>query len=393
MGQKLHRNRRSTFRRRSLPAQVLPLVLSLLGVVAIVAVGFFGAKYLTEHPLGGQPAASSAPAAEEPPAESDPTEALPASAVGTDALRAFYLPAAALHRQDTLGEQLRQAADSGFNTVVFDMKDADGTLYFRSATERAAQVNRFADGAFSVSELSALFAAMRESGLRPIPRLFAFRDNAAARVLSDARISPAGNPGWVWYDNKPDQGGKAWLNPYADAAHLYVIDLARELRDAGAAAILLDGVQFPAQTSGANLPANGQSRAQALTAFLAEARQLLGDDCPVMLCCTGSSARGDNTQVYGGNPLTFGAAIAAPTVAPDAADDAPASSVQAQVHLMVTRTRVIEENPPVLAPFLLTDGFSAEQCRQIIDGCLSGGAASYIVYRADGVYDFAALKH
>ena len=404
MGQKLHHGHRSVFRKRSPLVRLLPAALTVLGVAAIVAVGFFGAKYLMEHPLSHpqDPASTPSAGSESVSADTSAPADQPASAVGTASLQAFTLPAAALHGQADLAATLQSAAQAGFNGVVVDMKDADGTLYYRSATDRAAQVNSAADDAFTVAELRTLFADIRQAGLQPIVRLYAFRDNAAARVLADARISPTGNSEWVWYDNNPANGGKAWLNPYADAAHLYIIDLARELRDAGAAAILLDGVQFPAQTSGTDIDstANGQSRAAALTAFIQEAQELLGDHCPVILACTGESAQGEKTQVYGGNPLTFGADATAPLLRADdvtaadgqTAEEALAAAIQAKVHQMLTRIKVVEGDKTVLTPMLDTTGLDASGIRPLLSGCKAGGADSYILSAPDGQYDFAALQ-
>lgn len=294
-----------------------------------------------------------------------------------------------LHDHVSLAATLQTAADAGFNSVIVDMKDAEGVLYYRSATDRAIQVNSFASDALTTEELQALFNTVKEAGLRPIVRLYAFKDNAAARVLADARVTPTGNSGWVWYDNKPANGGKAWLNPYADAAHTYIIDMARELRDAGAGAIMLDGVQFPAQVSGASFGSStnaNKARNEILSAFVKEAEELLGDHCPVILSCTADSARGEKTQVYGGNPLTFGATAAAPILNTQ-------GDTAGLIRQMATRIKVIaKEDQPLLAPMLQAENLSAATLKGLISACAEGGTDSYILYAASGVYDFAGLQ-
>lgn len=387
MKQKLHRGRRSVFRRRSPILQITPAILSVLGVVAVIAVGFFGAKYLSENPPANTPTSepsSGVPAVSQP-EEAAPEIALPAE--GTP-LHAFYLPTAALRDQSALKETLAEAAEAGLNAVVFDMKDENGTLYFRSATERAVRVNNFANSALSADQLKTLFITIKEAGLQSIPRLFAFRDNAAARVLEDARVKPTGNASWVWYDNDPKNGGKAWLDPYADAAHLYIIDLARELRDAGASAILLDGVQFPFQTSGADFSAettSGQSRKDKLTAFVTEAKQLLGEDCPVLLSCTGDSALGENTKVYGANPLTFGADTVAPVVT-------VGEELNTHVRQMVARIKLLGTAQPQLAPLLTVENIPGAELKALMTACQESGTEAYILYADNGEYPFSALS-
>ncbi len=386
---KLRYSRRSGFRRRSALSRALPVVLSLLGAVAIIAVGFFGAKLLAERPAL-EPNISAPDASAVTPEDSAPETDQPVIAPAGDDLRAFYLPHHRLVDRNALTATMQQAVAAGYNSLIFDMKDVNGTLYFRSATERAARVNSFAADAFTVAELQELFAAIRQAGLRPIPRLHAFRDNAAARVLADARVSPMGYAGQVWYDNNPANGGKAWLNPYADAARLYIIDLARELRDAGAAAILLDSVHFPFQVSSADFgskAAEGQSRSAALTDFITEAAQLLGNDCPVMVSCTAESALGENTQVYGGNPLTFGAAAYLPQLS--LADTA---LLQSQVHQMHTRILLLSNYHPTIAPLLAVADATPDAIKAAAAACAAGGTEELALYHPEGQYDFAALQ-
>ena len=101
-----------------------------------------------------------------------------------------------------------------FNTASIDLSDIpladlvasgvaayylgeDGTLYYRFTSNQAVQVNRYAGNALSAEDLAGLFAAIRQAGLQPIPRLYAFRDHAAAKMLTGARITLTGNSGWV----------------------------------------------------------------------------------------------------------------------------------------------------------------------------------------------------
>ena len=382
MGQKLHRSSRTVFRRRN---PIWRILLTVVPAIAIVALGFFGAKLLWEAPQdSAEPVTGQTASTTDAPTQTT-TTTQPENTAAMDDLRAFYLPHSALTNQTALTATLQQAKEAGFTAVLFDMKDASGTLYFRASGEQAVRVGSYAADALDSNALRAAFTAIRDAGLSPIPRLYAFCDNAAARVLTDARVYPAGNPTWVWYDNKPDAGGRAWLNPYADAASLYLIELAKELRDAGAAAIMFDGVQFPAQTSGAYFgeDAATETRADALTAFISAAEQLLGDICPVILAHSADSALGNKTQVYGGNPLTFGAAFAAPLFS--------GSADEAAIKQMATRIKVIEQTAqPTLAPILpYTDAAAAQQS---IRTCADQQVTSYILYAADGQYDFAALK-
>lgn len=400
MKRKLHRSRRSVFGRRGMhPA--LKTLLWIVACVAVVALGYFGAMVISEGKLpeieievGGNQSADvnkpdSTPNTDKEPnddtqnggsAVTPPADKPVATAEG---IRAFYLPSSALS-VDTLMETstLQDAAAAGFNAVVFDLKDADGTMYYRFNSAQAKKVNSYAPNALSADNLTALFDLMKDNGLQPIPRLYAFCDDLAAKVLTDARIGLDSNHSWAWYDGDPNNGGKKWLNPYAPAAQDYVSALVGELKTKGAAAVMLDGVQFPSQLSSAYLGEDAATveKNAVLTAFVGRIRNELGADCPLLLGCSEKGALGTDTKIYGGNPLTFGADFASPVLS---------SKIQDSIEKMILRTQVLDEKP-TLAPMLKTIGLTAEQVSDAIAACVKGGAKDFILFDHEGYYEFSA---
>lgn len=393
MKRKLYRPRRSVFRQRRVHP-VIKVFGTLLICVAVIAAGFFSAMFISKHsqdnphkavggsaphssndkPGGGdsqQPAGD----VEAPDAPKDPIDT-PAS---LDTIRAFHLSFDAL-KVDSLPSTLSAARKAGFTAVTFDLKDADGKLYYLFSNAQAKKVG-YADGALSADTLTALMNSMKEHGLAPIPRLYAFCDDPAAKVLTDARISHTANHTWAWYDGDPNNGGKKWLNPYAPAAQDYITSLAKELKDKGAAAILLDGVQFPAQLKDAYLgeEAATVTKDAALTAFVTRVRNELGSDCPLILACTAKGALATDTKIYGGNPVTFGATVISPLLS---------SKVQESVEKTVLRLQGPDITSTSLAPLLQAQGFSAKQVNEAIAACVKGGAKSFILVADD--YDFAS---
>lgn len=396
MRRKLHRSRRSVFGKRGMPP-ALKTLLWVVVCVAVVALGYFGAMLLsgdgmpqiqpdvqvgsndnTPTPDTPDKTPDSTPDDNTSKPSNKPTTNTPAT---TEGIRAFYLPVSALS-VDTLSEvsTLHDAAAAGFNAVIFDLKDADGTLYYQFTNAQAKKVNAYAPNALTADNLKTLFAMMRDAGLQPIPRLYAFRDDLAAKALVDARIGLESNHSWAWYDGDPNNGGKKWLNPYAPAAREYIGALAEELKNQGAAAILLDGVQFPTQLSSAYLgeEAATVTKGDALTAFVAAMRTRLGDDCPVMLSCTEKGALATDTKIYGGNPLTFGPAMVAPQLT---------TKVEESVKAMLLRMQVLEEKP-ALVPMLMMNKATPKQVNDAIAACINGGAENFILMASD--YDFSA---
>ena len=390
MKRKLHRSRRSVFGRRGMhPA--LKTLLWIVACVAVVALGYFGAMVISEGKLpeiemevGGNQSADvnkpdSTPNTDKEPNDDkqDGTTPPPADkpVATAEGIRAFYLPFDALLAED-LETTLSTARNAGFTAVVFDLKDADGTMYYRFSNAQAKKVNNYAaDG------LTALFDVMKDNGLQPIPRLYAFCDDPAAKVLTDARIGLDSNHSWAWYDGDPNDGGKKWLNPYAPAAQDYISALVGELKNKGGGAVLLDGVQFPSQLSSAYLGEDAATveKNAVLTTFIGRIRGELGVDCPLLLGCSAKGALGTDTKVYGGNPLTFGADFASPLLS---------SKIQDSIEKMILRTQVLDEKP-TLAPILSVSA-SASDVNSAITACVKGGAKDFILYSADGAYDFDA---
>ena len=383
MRRKLRRSG-NVFSKRGMPP-ALKALLWIVACVAVVALGYFGAMLLSE---GGLPQPNvqvdtNTPDTPDQPSgngsttnhnDAKPTQPSDSPVASFDGIRAFYLPTDALS-PDTLSETstLHEIAAAGFNAVVFDLKDADGTMFYQFSATQAKKVNNFAPNALSADALKTLFEMMRECGLQPIPRLYAFCDDPAAKVLSDARIALESNHSWSWYDGDPNNGGKKWLNPYASAAQDYISALVNELKAQGAAAVMLDGVQFPAQLSSAYL---GE---EAATAFVGRIRNELGDDCPLLLSCTDKGALGTDTKIYGSNPLTFGPAMASPQLT---------SKYQESVEKMILRTQVLEQKP-ALVPMLMMGSATTKEINAAIAACVNGGAKDFIVV-SDNV-DFSAI--
>ena len=147
---------------------------------------------------------------------------------------------------------------------------------------------------------------------------------------------------------------------------------------------MLDGVQFPKQTSSANFGTENRDLKQdeVLSLFVKRTREALGTDCSLLLTCTADSALGTATQVYGGNPLTFGSTMASPVLS-------YGGDIQDAVHKMILRTQVLEDKP-TLAPLLAMDALTAAQVNEAVSALAAGGTDCFILYAANGQYDFAA---
>ena len=398
------RRRNRMFRRRRAVGKAL---FWLLVIPALVG-GYFLAEYLFTHqnntPAVVPPtvttttttadgATSQTPDVTPPPSNGEATLAQ---------MRAIWLPSACLQDVTAYAETLRAAEQAGYTAVVVDLKDEDGRLWYTSATAWAAEARAVQESALSMEALQTLRDTLQETyGLTLVPRLFAFRDNTAPRYLETARIAPVGEPGSVWYDDKPAEGGRRWLNPYAADAQAYILGLAKELNEGGFPSLVLDGVQFPSQESKAYYGDAGQTakpRGDVLAEFVAAMNSTVGKDA-WLLTCTATASVGEKTTVYGANPATFGAPAVAPQIFPatfggrltvgSESVSSPEQKPYEAATLLLTQMKArlgLMEKAPATVPWLAAD--SAADTKRALHETF-GDAAPHILYAASGEYEFA----
>lgn len=306
MGQKLHHSRR--YRRRK--TAIRPIIGWVVAAAVLIPASYFGARYLGNRKSD---VAATTPASQTTVTDA-PVTTPPAPTVEATALRGMTLPYTALRDTAALKLTCKAAADAGNTCAVVELKTETGALHYASETDLGKAVGAQTEDALTLAALTDAFAAMREAGLTPVVRLFAFKDATAPKKLADAKITTTGHADWTWYDGDPQNGGKPWLNPYSDAAQTYIVSLAEELYTAGAGALLLDGVCFPTQTAQAQLAVGNNaalSKAEVLKQFITRVHNLR-EDAPLLLCGSVNAFLGNNTAGFDGNPRDFGCTAIVP---------------------------------------------------------------------------------
>lgn len=411
------RRRNRLFRRRRVGQVILKVFLWLLVIPAAIG-GYFLARHLLDRPVERTPEPDPAVTATATLPVTAPTAPLPTAPPETDpgveppeppaeekspleGLRGIWLPAEALRDPDKWDGTLRAAAEGGITCGVVDLKDADGKLWYQSATDWAAAARGIQKKALTREELTAGAARLwEEYGIRVIPRLFAFRDNLAPRYLETARVGVQGNRSITWFDGDPNGGGRRWLNPYAPDARAYITGLAAELKEWGFSLLMLDGVQFPDRESKAWYGDPEQTalpRDRVLADFCREISAVFGDDNWI-LCSTPLAAVGEKTGVYGGNPLTFGAPGASPWARPadmgsrlrlagEKVSSTGSHPYEASLLLfrqLAARLNLMDQ-PPLLLPWLDAEAAGAQIAA--LTECFGEGCG-YILYQEKGKYAF-----
>lgn len=306
MGQKLHHSRRYSRRKTA----IRPIIGWVVAAAVLIPASYFGARYLGNRKSD---VAATTPASQTTVTDA-PVTTTPAPTVEATALRGVTLPYTALRDTAALKLTCKAAADAGNTCAVVELKTETGALHYASETDLGKAVGAQTEDALTLAALTDAFAAMREAGLTPVVRLFAFKDATALKKLADAKITTTGHADWTWYDGDPQNGGKPWLNPYSDAAQTYIVSLAEELYTAGAGALLLDGVCFPTQTAQAQLAVGNNaalSKAEVLKQFITRVHNLR-EDAPLLLCGSVNAFLGNNTAGFDGNPRDFGCTAIVP---------------------------------------------------------------------------------
>ncbi len=288
-----------------------PLFVALI-VLAVLGLGYLG--FLSYEPIYNavmnrdkphspssqpsvppQPAETSAP---QQPEEAPPLTPEPASAAK---LQAVYLPPALIGNPTALDAFLEGLKATSLNSVMVDLKDKSGRVLFASQNNQALEWQAVAADA---PDLSAFARRLKEQGLFLMVRISGFQDETAARGNKELAVNYRA-PGTLWLDNFQNQGGKPWLNPYTPGARQYLLELALEAADCGAALVVLDDLCFPPNSLTGDAyfgETGGLSRGEVLAKFSGQVQEALskqGARSAVYL--TAATLAGEpNPTLYGG---------------------------------------------------------------------------------------------
>ena len=256
------------------------VVVTLLMTAAALAVGWFAYPPVYEmvtgyeallsqrqdpdpsQPVTPQPEPSSVSSSQEEP--------------GGEEMAVFPQSAAYLPPEVVEDKALREAAlasmkQKGMDGVIFDLKDQQGMVRYQSGLELVESNRAQAERAYPLPEV---IEEIRQAGLVPVGRVYAFKDRTATAHMYESAVKYMDSP-VNWIDDSKANGGKPWLNPNDKEAQDYIIALVEEAANSGLGAILLDGVQFPEGVS-LNLATYGNigtlDKSAILADFLARAR-------------------------------------------------------------------------------------------------------------------------
>lgn len=408
MPHKLKRRGSNVFHRKRVPVKAIAWS---VGAVLLVLFSYMGTKYILEDlPKKQEGSSSSTTSATKPPATTSTTSPADTSEPVTDPgkeIRGVYVLPKLFKEEAALDTTIAEAKKAGMNAFIFDLKNEQGRLLYQSATEIALDIKSAEENALPLDTLQSAVAKMKKQGIKPVARLYAFQDPYAPQRLQTARIYTDGPGGATWHDDDPRKGGKAWLNPYKEDAHRYVIELIQEIQDAGIDTVMLDGVQFPNKTYRAYFGNTKLSWSEILQQFITKAQTSMGEG-KLILSTPGLAAVGDGSTPFGGSPVILGESAIAPKLMPSTLGkklrfgdtelvnpvSKPYEAVKITLEQIKLRISLMEEaKRPAVIPWIQAEDYTAaqlkEQMRAVIE--VMGDKAAYIVYHSDGSYPFGEL--
>ncbi len=259
------------------------MILTALGSVACFAAGFILLWSLGSVIVGGQgfPWSSKAEASISPVALQASVDHPLEPLVDMRAFRDLsYVPVKAIYvssywagKPELLQKMLDIADTTEINAFVVDVKDEWGRVVYNCDVPVAKELGVIDP---RIADIDGLISLLRKHDITPIARLVCFEDTALAKARPDLAIGSTTEKDGLWRDSSRNH--LCYTNPYNHEVWDYLVQVAADAAKHGFREIQFDYVRFPTDgpVKEALYPGqNGQSKADAISGFLAYARERL----------------------------------------------------------------------------------------------------------------------
>ncbi len=273
-------------------------------------------------------------------------------------VKAAYLPLQTAKDSAALTAYLDKIKALGYNSVILELKDESGYIYYQTQNQLALEVGAVSEAA--IVDLPSVIEAIKGAGLTPVANINAFKDTVATKNM-DAKIKYTLHEGWSWFDAA---NGKPWLNPYSETAQNYITALACELVELGFKDVMVSSIMFPNVSNFVNAdfgPLEATvSHKDVLAKYTENLKAALNQKLArFILSYDGAQAKNDANVVYGtANPISFSADMYSPSLS------LPSDS-GAELSLYLGGIKAQYPTASVMAQFYSTDRegavFTAEQ--------------------------------
>jgi hypothetical protein len=149
--------------------------------------------------------------------------------------RGLYSSAHQISRKP--GRLIRTIKKSGLNSIVIDMKDDFGYLYYPTRLKAPRQ----AGAARKPVRIKKILAQLKKNGIYAIARVVVFKDRVLFRAFGNRYAIINRRTGRPWRGTE----GEYWVDPHSDFVQKYNADIAVELQELGFDEIQFDYIRFP----------------------------------------------------------------------------------------------------------------------------------------------------
>ena len=301
---KIKRNTKIYRGRKRFPRWLIFVLVLILAVV----VGFFGAQYISrkmDQIRENASASSQAVSQEESSAAQSESSEESIEEPEEEGMRARVMTTEVLLDSTSRQSFLSEAKTSGYDTVILELKDADGLIYYTTQNQVATSAGAVVSGAV---DLKAVCDEITAAGLKPAARMITLRDPLAASTANQNTYLYNNQANLSWLDDSLENGGRRWLNPYLENARTYIADLVQEMAEAGCQTIILEDMQYPdVNQYGMGVVNEYASRIEVLKQLYEEVKaRAAASGAEVWTQWRAETYFGLNDTYYGGSPEEIG---------------------------------------------------------------------------------------
>lgn len=168
------------------------------------------------------------------------TEAFP-SRFPSDIDVAYFAAEDALKDLDSVEAAAKKCRENGYRSMILPLKLSSGMLQYSSSVDKAAACGASNDEMLTLREI---VNAAKRYDVSCIGQIFTLEDHTFPNFFMEGSyVFKEGTTRWL--DNKPEEGGKPWLNPFDAASADYLAGIAAEIQKGGFTQIICTGTIFP----------------------------------------------------------------------------------------------------------------------------------------------------
>lgn len=186
-------------------------------------------------------ASASEPAAQPQQQEPAPPAAEPEQPSELTSSKTAYLNNQTVADPQAFSQALQQAAEQGYDSILFDLKSQDGTVHYTIDYNEPVNARVTAEHPIDLQQTA---QQILDAGLMPVASIYTFHDNIYPLVDNSASTYYMDSD-VLWVDDAPDKGGKPWIDPFTQSGQDYIRHIIDDAIEAGFQKIILQEVQFP----------------------------------------------------------------------------------------------------------------------------------------------------